>query len=147
MKPTGRLGRYLADPFPKQRAFGPYAWPGRIVHIPVLIMLAALGWMLLGWHDTARWLVVVYIVAGIYLGRDLAILAHYVLPITLIVVALPVVALTVLLPTLRDMTATIRGEQLLWPGIAVAVALVVVFALRVRATRVVQAETDQAPAD
>ncbi len=76
---------YFHAPFPKAEGFSAYRMPGLLVHVPFLLILLVLGaWLCLG----QPWLypfLLVYAVIGIYLGRDVAILAHYSALITLAV--------------------------------------------------------------
>ena len=77
---------YFARPFPKAAGFSPYRSPGVIVHLPFwgLLIGDGLYWCLPDTHLLP--LLPVYIIGGLYLGRDLAISAHYNLFITLGVV-------------------------------------------------------------
>lgn len=76
---------YFRSPFPKAQGFSAYRMPGVAVHAPVILLFVWLGaWLCLGEPWTYA-LFIVYLVAGIYLGRDLAILAHYNVLITLAV--------------------------------------------------------------
>lgn len=76
---------YFHAPFPKAEGFSAYRMPGLLVHIPFLLSLLVLGaWLCLG----QPWLypfLLIYGVVGLYLGRDVAILAHYSVLITLVV--------------------------------------------------------------
>ena len=79
------LWLYFRSPFPKAQGFSAYRMPGVLVHGPVILLFVWLGaWLCLGEPWTYA-LFIVYLVAGIYLGRDLAILAHYNMLITLAV--------------------------------------------------------------
>jgi hypothetical protein len=80
---TRALIDYLRHPFPKAEGFSAYRFPGFIVHLPIALFLLALG-ASLTLSEPYLWpLLLVYLVAGLYLGRDLAIVAHYVPLITL----------------------------------------------------------------
>lgn len=82
---TAPLIDYLRHPFPKAEGFSAYRFPGLIVHLPIVLFFLVLG-ASLTLSEPYLWpLLPVYLVTGIYLGRDLAILAHYYLPITLAV--------------------------------------------------------------
>lgn len=78
---------YLAAPFPGTKGFSPYRFPGSIVHVPVLLLFVAVGVRLTWWNLWLYPLFVVYLAAGVYVGRDLAILAHYNPLITLMVIS------------------------------------------------------------
>ncbi len=68
---------YFRSPFPKAEGFSAYRMPGVAVHGPVILLFAWLGaWLCLG-DPWLYALFLIYLVAGIYVGRDLAILAHY----------------------------------------------------------------------
>lgn len=82
-----RIRNYFATPFPRGQGFSPYRFPGLIVHIPILLLFVSVGVHLTWWNPWLCPFFVVYLAAGIYLGRDLAILAHYNPLITLGVVA------------------------------------------------------------
>lgn len=74
-----RFKSYFGRPFPKAEGFSAYRMPGLLVHIPVLLVFLSLGLWLFSWGDP--WLLLpvlaIYGVIGLYVGRDLAILAHY----------------------------------------------------------------------
>jgi len=74
---TAPLIDYLRHPFPKAEGFSAYRFPGFAVHLPIALFILVLG-ASLTLSEPYLWpLLPVYLVAGIYLGRDLAILAHY----------------------------------------------------------------------
>ena len=74
---------YFRAPFPKPAGFSPYRFPGLIVHAPVLLVFLFLGAVVTPW-DSMLWpLFFIYLVVGVYVGRDLAIFAHYNVLITL----------------------------------------------------------------
>lgn len=84
---TEPLVDYLRQPFPKPTGFSAYRFPGLVVHLPITLFLVVVG-ASLTLSDPYLWpLLAVYLLAGIYLGRDLAIMAHYNLLITLAVLA------------------------------------------------------------
>lgn len=68
---------YFSRPFPKAEGFSAYRMPGLVVHLPVLLIFLSLGFWLCSWGLVLMPLLLVYAVIGLYLGRDLAILAHY----------------------------------------------------------------------
>ena len=76
---------YFLKPFPKAEGFSAYRMPGLAVHVPVLILCAMAG-VLLGRDST--WqpaFLVIYLIVGLYGGRDVAILAHYNLLVSVVV--------------------------------------------------------------
>ena len=83
MKPTWL--RYFKQPIPPGAGFSPYRMPGPAVHFPVwaMFILAGAG---LCYPDKRLWpLMLIWVVAGLYLGRDLAIYCHYnILPALLV---------------------------------------------------------------
>ena len=71
------LWHYFRSLFPKAQGFSAYRMPGVAVHGPVILLFVWLGaWLCFG-EPWMYALFIVYLVASIYLGRDLAILAHY----------------------------------------------------------------------
>lgn len=75
--------QYFRSPFPRAEGFSAYRSPGLLVHIPVILFFIWLGcWLSLG--DVWLYpLFPLFLVMGVYLGRDVAILAHYSCLITL----------------------------------------------------------------
>lgn len=59
--------------------------PGVAVHIPVLLAFSFSGFLLCGPHPALWALLIFWIAAGLYLGRDVAIYCHYAPLLTLIV--------------------------------------------------------------
>jgi hypothetical protein len=78
---------YFRDPFPSARGHSPYRFPGLLVHVPVWLAFLVLGYQLNGQQAWLYPAVVGYCIIGLYLGRDLAVLAHYNLYIVLLVLA------------------------------------------------------------
>lgn len=68
---------YFRRPFPSQEGFSAYRSPGLAAHLPFLVALSATGVLLCGSNATLRPLVLVWFVAGLFLGRDVAIVCHY----------------------------------------------------------------------
>lgn len=78
---------YFKNPFPDMGGFSPYRFPGLLVHIPVLLGFLVLGYQL---NENQAWLypaIFGYCILGLYLGRDLAVYAHYNLYILILVSA------------------------------------------------------------
>ncbi len=61
--------------------------PGIAVHIPLLVAGVLAGFLLCWPHSILRPLLMVWVLAGLYLGRDLAIFCHYAPPLTLVALA------------------------------------------------------------
>jgi hypothetical protein len=78
---------YFRAPFPSAKGFSAYRMPGVVVHIPLLAASIFIGFMLCWPHPMLRPLLVVWILAGLYLGRDLAIFCHYAPLLTLVTLA------------------------------------------------------------
>lgn len=91
---------YFGSPFPATTGFSAYRSPGLLVHLPVVLFSTLLGiWLCFG----DLWLYPLfglYLVVGLYFGRDLAIFAHYNPFITLGVIGGSIVFL-VIAPELR----------------------------------------------
>jgi hypothetical protein len=58
--------------------------PGVAVHGPLIFSFAAVGFFLCWPHSILRPFAIVWVLAGLYLGRDIAILCHYTPLLTLI---------------------------------------------------------------
>jgi hypothetical protein len=83
-----RYGAYFIRPFPGTQGFSAYRFPGMIVHIPLFLIFLYIGLYLNLGTTWLRPFIVLYIVIGLYLGRDIAIYAHYNPLITLAVILL-----------------------------------------------------------
>lgn len=78
---------YLRRPFPAMKGLSAYRFPGLIVHLPIAFLFLAVG-ASLTLSELYLWpLLPLYLVTGIYIGRDLAVLAHTRWLITLAVIA------------------------------------------------------------
>jgi len=75
---------YFRSPFPSTKGFSAYRMPGAAVHGPLIFAFAFVGFFLCWPHPMLRPLLIVWILAGLYLGRDIAILCHYNALLTLI---------------------------------------------------------------
>ena len=78
------LFRYFRAPFPSQKGFSAYRMPGIAVHGPLIFAFSFAGFVLCWPHPILRAFLIVWVLAGLYLGRDIAILCHYNPLITLI---------------------------------------------------------------
>jgi hypothetical protein len=72
---------YFLSPFPSRKGFSAYRFPGPLAQVPFFLALSCTGFLLCG----PKPLLLAWMLAGLYLGRDMAILCHYAL------VLLPVV--------------------------------------------------------
>lgn len=82
---------YFGSPFPSQQGFSPYRMPGVSVHMPVILCMAITGYLMCWPHPILRPLLLVWVIAGVYLGRDFAIVCHYALPLALVAWAFAVI--------------------------------------------------------
>ena len=72
-----RYGAYFIRPFPSTQGFAAYRFPGMLVHVPLFFIFLFLG-LYLNLGTTWLWpFIILYIVIGLYLGRDIAVYAHY----------------------------------------------------------------------
>lgn len=75
---------YFRSPFPSTQGFSAYRMPGVAVHGPLILSFAMVGFFLCWPHPALRPFVMVWVLAGVYLGRDIAILCHYNMLLTLV---------------------------------------------------------------
>ena len=68
---------YFRSPFPSAEGFSAYRMPGVAVHGPLILAASLLGFLLCWPHPMLRPLVAAWVLAGVYLGRDLAVRCHY----------------------------------------------------------------------
>jgi hypothetical protein len=68
---------YFRSPFPSTQGFSAYRMPGVAVHGPLILASALVGFFLCWPHAVLRPLTVIWVLAGLYLGRDIAVLCHY----------------------------------------------------------------------
>jgi hypothetical protein len=69
---------YFHTPFPSREGFSAYRFPGLAAHAPFFIALSTMGaFLCAGGPPLVRPLVLVWILAGLFLGRDFAIFCHY----------------------------------------------------------------------
>jgi hypothetical protein len=81
-----RYGEYFLRPFPGTEGFSAYRFPGILLHIPLFLIFLYIG-LYLNLGTTWLWpFIALYIVIGLYLGRDIAIYAHYLPLITVAVI-------------------------------------------------------------
>jgi hypothetical protein len=79
---------YFRTPFPSRRGFSAYRSPGPVAHFAFFVAIVFLGLLLCGPTP----LLVIWAAAGLYLGRDLAILCHYAPVLFLLILAALVAA-------------------------------------------------------
>jgi hypothetical protein len=78
---------YFVRPFPRTGGFSAYRFPGVFVHIPLFLFFFYLG-LYLNWETRElRPFIILYLVLGLYVGRDIAVYAHYMPLIIFAVVA------------------------------------------------------------
>jgi len=72
-----RYGAYFIRPFPSTQGFSAYRFPGMLVHLPLFLIFLFIGLYLNLGTPWLRPFIILYLVIGLYLGRDIAIYAHY----------------------------------------------------------------------
>ena len=72
---------YFRRPFPSREGFSAYRFPGPAAHLPLFFIFSMIGFLLCG----PSLLLVVWLIAGLYLGRDVAVYSHYA-PVLLLVI-------------------------------------------------------------
>lgn len=99
-----RYGAYFIRPFPGTQGFAAYRFPGILVHLPLFLVFLFLGLYLNLGTTWLRPFIILYLVIGLYLGRDIAIYAHYnpliILAIILLIIFSPAL-MTKILYSLR----------------------------------------------
>ncbi len=68
---------YFRSPFPSTKGFSAYRMPGVAVHGPLIFSFTSVGFLLCWPHLMLRPFLIVWLLAGVYLGRDIAILCHH----------------------------------------------------------------------
>lgn len=68
---------YFRSPFPSTKGFSAYRMPGVAVHGPLILSFSVVGVLLCWPHSVLRPLLIFWVLAGVYLGRDITILCHY----------------------------------------------------------------------
>lgn len=77
---------YFAAPIPSREGLSSYRFPGLYAHVPVALWLVAVGVNVTLWHPALWPLFPLYLVAAVYVGRDIALMAHSNLVLLLAVV-------------------------------------------------------------
>src|SRR5260370_36757119 len=116
---------YFRAPFPAAKVFSAYGMPGVVVHIPLLLASIFIGFMLCWPHPMLRPLLVVWVLAGLYLGRDLAIFCHYAPLLTLMTLA---AIMTVIVKALS--ISNFGASHVVLPAV-LSLSLSIIFCLRV----------------
>jgi hypothetical protein len=75
---------YFRRPFPSSEGFSAYRMPGVAVHVPLLFVFTLTGFSLCWQHLFERPFMIVWVLAGLYLGRDIAVYCHYAPVLTLV---------------------------------------------------------------
>ncbi len=68
---------YFRFPFPSAKGFSAYRSPGGAVHAPLILAVSVAGFLLCWPHAMLRPLLLIWLLAGLYLGREVTILCHY----------------------------------------------------------------------
>ena len=68
---------YFRSPFPSTQDFSAYRMPGLAVHGPLILAFTFVGFFLCWPHAVLRPLTMIWVLSGLYLGRDIAVLCHY----------------------------------------------------------------------
>ena len=76
--------QYFRSPFPSAKGFSAYRMPGIAVHAPLFFAFLFVGFFFCWPHAILRPLLLIWILAGLYLGRDIAIYCHYAPLLTLL---------------------------------------------------------------
>jgi hypothetical protein len=72
---------YFRSPFPSRQGFSAYRFPGPAAHLPLFFIFALTGFLLCG----PGLLLLIWLIAGLYIGRDVAVFSHYA-PVLLLVI-------------------------------------------------------------
>ncbi len=97
---------YFIRPFPSTEGFSAYRFPGMLVHLPLFLIFLFLG-LYLNLGTTWLWpFIALYVVIGLYLGRDIAIYAHYNPLITVAVILLIIFSPAFITKILRPLKTT-----------------------------------------
>lgn len=79
------LKNYFSKPFPSSRGFSAYRTPGLAAHAPILISGLCLAAAFCLPFPAMWFFIPVYLAAGLYGGRDVAVFCHYAPILTLVV--------------------------------------------------------------
>ena len=115
---------YFRSPFPSTKGFSAYRMPGVAVHGPFILCFSVVGVLLCWPHSLLRPLLICWVLAGVYLGRDIAILCHYNPLLTLISWAAFGIVLLKAVPIARFGAAHIAIPGIISAVVGVSVLLV-----------------------
>jgi hypothetical protein len=104
-----QYGAYFIRPFPGTQGFSAYRFPGILVHLPLFLTFLFLGLYLNLGTPWLRPFVILYIVIGLYLGRDIAIYAHYNPLIILAVICMVILSPFLITSALKPFKMTLGG--------------------------------------
>src|SRR4030042_3139931 len=100
---------YFIKPFPSTQGFAAYRFPGILLHVPLFFIFLFLG-LYLNLGTTWLWpFIVLYIVIGLYLGRDIAIYAHYNPLITVAIIVLIIFSPALITKVLQPLRTALDG--------------------------------------
>ena len=122
---------YFARPLPRAEGFSAYRFPGVFVHIPLFFIFLYLGLYL---NTGTPWLkpfIILYIIIGLYAGRDIAIYAHYMPLITLAVILLIIFSPSLVKGVLMPLRTTLGNSFPVFAAL-VDLAALAAFVLYVR---------------
>ena len=131
-----KVAGYFMRPFPSMKGFSAYRMPGPMFHLSVAALVFVVGLSLCipaNAMDTAP-LLAVWLIVGLYFGRDLAILAHYngLLVIAWVVGIILVFAIPNLPDFLHDTLSAWSGKHYPEAPVLITAVLACAFALWVR---------------
>jgi hypothetical protein len=101
---------YFARPFPGTGGFSAYRFPGVFVHIPLFFIFLYLGLYLNWGTPELRPFMILYLILGLYVGRDIAIYAHYMPLITLAVILLIIFSPSLITRVLEPLKMSLGGS-------------------------------------
>ena len=100
---------YFARPFPRTEGFSAYRFPGVFVHIPLFFIFLYLGLYLNWGTPELRPFMLLYFILGLYVGRDIAVYAHYMPLITLAVILLIIFSPSLITRVLEPLKMSLGG--------------------------------------
>jgi hypothetical protein len=121
-----RYGAYFIRPFPSTQGFSAYRFPGILLHIPLFLIFLFIGLYLNLGTPWLRPFIVFYIVIGVYLGRDIAVYAHYMPLIIIAVIALFIFSPSLVTIVLKPLRTTL-GERFPFFSLAIDLGAIAAF--------------------
>jgi hypothetical protein len=122
---------YFARPFPRAEGFSAYRFPGILVHIPLFLIFLFIGFYL---NIGTPWLkpfIILYIIIGLYGGRDIAIYAHY-MPVIIVAVILLIIFAPSLITMVLNPLKTAAGRSFPFFSLFVDLGVLAAFVYYVR---------------